>query len=96
MLFFFPRDVLDEIWYLIVSVSEGFPTYCKEIVVGTRIKTHERSYFFVNFIFLLIGHDTTASSIMWTLYSLAKYPDMQDKVREDIQDVLQGRTRLEV
>ena len=24
---FFPRDVLDEMWDLIESVSEGFPTY---------------------------------------------------------------------
>ena len=24
---FFPRDVLDEIWDLIGSVSEGFPSY---------------------------------------------------------------------
>ena len=30
MLSFFPRDVLDGIWDLIGSVSEGFPTYfCK-------------------------------------------------------------------
>ena len=27
MLSLFPRDVLDEIWDLIGSVSEGFPTY---------------------------------------------------------------------
>ena len=27
MLSFFPRAVLDEIWDLIKSVSEGFPTY---------------------------------------------------------------------
>ena len=27
MLSFFPRDVLDEIWDLIESVSEGFPFY---------------------------------------------------------------------
>ena len=27
MLFFSPGDVLDEIWDLIESVSEGFPTY---------------------------------------------------------------------
>ena len=27
VLSFFPRDVLDEIWDLIESVSEGFPTY---------------------------------------------------------------------
>ena len=26
LLSFFPRDVLDEIWDLIESVSEGFPT----------------------------------------------------------------------
>ena len=24
----FPRDIFDEIWDLIESVSEGFPTYC--------------------------------------------------------------------
>ena len=27
MLSFFPRDVLDKIWDLIESVSEGFPTH---------------------------------------------------------------------
>ena len=27
MLSFFPRDVLDEIWDLVESVSEGLPTY---------------------------------------------------------------------
>ena len=27
MLSFFPQDALDEIWDLIESVSEGFPTY---------------------------------------------------------------------
>ena len=27
VLSFFPRDVLDEIWDLIESVSEGFPAY---------------------------------------------------------------------
>ena len=27
MLFLFPRDVLDELWDMIESVSEGFPTY---------------------------------------------------------------------
>ena len=27
VLSFFPQDVLDEIWDLIESVSEGFPTY---------------------------------------------------------------------
>ena len=30
VLSFFPRDDLDEIWHLIKSVSEGFPTYFLE------------------------------------------------------------------
>ena len=29
----FPRDVLDEIWDLIESISEGFPTYSCNILV---------------------------------------------------------------
>ena len=38
MLFFFPRDLLDEIWDLIGSVSEGFPTYSCIIPHGTVIE----------------------------------------------------------
>ena len=29
---FFPRDVLDEIWGLIESVSEGLPTYSPDVI----------------------------------------------------------------
>ena len=32
----FPRDVLDEIWDLIESVSESFPTYCLKFDVQVR------------------------------------------------------------
>ena len=32
MLSFFPRDVLDEIWDLNGSVSEGFPTYFSRVL----------------------------------------------------------------
>ena len=38
MLSFFPRDVLDEIWDLIESVSEGFPTYSCSITVLSHEK----------------------------------------------------------
>ena len=44
MLFFFPRDVLDEIWNLIESVSEGFPSYfyivCYRIRQEKNLKNH--------------------------------------------------------
>ena len=38
MLSFSPRDVLDEIWDLIESVSEGFPTY--SLIMLFMIITH--------------------------------------------------------
>lgn len=34
------------------------------------------------------GHDTTTSSISFILYNLAKYPDVQQKVFEEVQNVL--------
>ena len=38
VLSFFPLDVLDEIWDLIESVSEGFLTYSYWIALGKRNK----------------------------------------------------------
>ncbi|XP_064601467.1 cytochrome P450 4B1-like [Liolophura sinensis] len=45
--------------------------------------------------FLFEGHDTTASATSWTLYALAKYPDMQERVREEVDELLGDRTYLE-
>ena len=36
MLSFFPRDVFDEIWDIIESVSEGFPTYSCNVMMGRK------------------------------------------------------------
>lgn len=41
------------------------------------------------------GHDTTTSGISWTLYCLAKYPEHQEKIREEVTNVLMGREWLE-
>eukprot|EP00058_Branchiostoma_floridae_P023900 XP_002609390.1 hypothetical protein BRAFLDRAFT_59660 [Branchiostoma floridae] len=41
--------------------------------------------------FLFAGHDTTASTLSWALYSLAQHPHHQDKVREEVDQILAGR-----
>ncbi|MDP7010218.1 MAG: cytochrome P450 [Verrucomicrobiota bacterium] len=40
--------------------------------------------------FFLGGYETTANSILWTLYLLAKHQDTQDRVRMEINQVLNG------
>ena len=44
--------------------------------------------------FMFEGHDTTTSGISWTLYCLAKYPEHQTRVREEVRNVLMGREWL--
>ena len=47
MLSFFPRDVLDESWDLIESVSEGFPTYSCSISVLSHEKLSRGKWYSV-------------------------------------------------
>ena len=41
---------------------------------------------------LLAGHETTASSLGWTWYFLSKYPDVERKLHQEVDEVLGGRT----
>ncbi len=38
-------------------------------------------------IFFLAGHETSASALAWALYLMARYPDWQDKVAEEAQEL---------
>jgi cytochrome P450 len=42
--------------------------------------------------FLLAGHETTAVSLSWTWYLLSQYPEVEQKLRQEIREVLTGRT----
>lgn len=41
--------------------------------------------------FLLAGHETTAKALTWTLYLLARAPDWQERIRNEIADVTGGQ-----
>ncbi|XP_069837667.1 cytochrome P450 4B1-like isoform X1 [Dendropsophus ebraccatus] len=45
--------------------------------------------------FMFEGHDTTASGVSWTFYCLAKYPEHQEKCREEIREFLGERSTVE-
>uniref|UniRef100_G3QHE8 Cytochrome P450 family 4 subfamily Z member 1 n=1 Tax=Gorilla gorilla gorilla TaxID=9595 RepID=G3QHE8_GORGO len=38
--------------------------------------------------FMFAGHDTTSSAISWILYCLAKYPEHQQRCRDEIRELL--------
>jgi cytochrome P450 len=42
--------------------------------------------------FLLAGHETTAVSLSWTWYLLSQHPEAGQKLRQELSDVLGGRT----
>lgn len=37
--------------------------------------------------FMFAGHDTTASAMQWSLYFLAKHPDLQERCRREVREV---------
>jgi len=41
--------------------------------------------------FLLAGHETTAVSLSWTWYLLSQHPEVEQKLREELSQVLGGR-----
>ncbi|KAJ8340861.1 hypothetical protein SKAU_G00331520, partial [Synaphobranchus kaupii] len=45
--------------------------------------------------FMFEGHDTTASGVSWILYSLACNPEHQQRARNEVLQMLQGKDTLE-
>ncbi|KAL3999588.1 MFS transporter (facilitated glucose transporter) [Sarotherodon galilaeus] len=46
--------------------------------------------------FMFAGHDTTASAICWTLYNLARHDHYQEKCRQEVMDLMEGRDGQEI
>ncbi|KAL8277160.1 hypothetical protein RQP46_010488 [Phenoliferia psychrophenolica] len=50
--------------------------------------------------FIIAGHETTSTALTWTLWTLARHPDVQDRLRKELRDARrkaseEGRTELE-
>ncbi len=71
-----PRDFLDTV--LMARDADGTGLTVREI-------EDEASTF------LFAGFETTSTTLTWVLYVLAKYPEHQDKVRDEVDDILSGR-----
>nr|KAG5700597.1 hypothetical protein BaRGS_015393 [Batillaria attramentaria] len=44
--------------------------------------------------FMFAGHDTTSTTLGWCLYALGSYPDIQQRVYEDVHKVMGDRTEV--
>ena len=41
--------------------------------------------------FIVAGHETTALTLSWAIYLMARYPEHQKRARDEAQSILQGR-----
>jgi len=48
-----------------------------------------------SFIFLLAGFDTTSCQLMWTMFELARHPDIQTRLYQEVKDLDHSTMRLE-
>jgi cytochrome P450 len=46
--------------------------------------------------FVVAGHETTSTSLSWTLHALTLHPEVQDKLREELLSVGSDEPSLEV
>ncbi|RIB14061.1 cytochrome P450 [Gigaspora rosea] len=70
---------------LLMQANEGLP--------ADEQLTHDELVGLVMTI-LFAGHETTSTSLTWSLYYLAKNPDMQDRLRKEILEVFTDRNNF--
>ena len=46
------------------------------------------------FTFMLAGHETTSVSMAWLIFLLAKYDELQPRLRKEIEEALGGRSEF--
>ncbi len=46
--------------------------------------------------FMFEGHDTTASGLSWIIYNLAQHPELQERCREEVEEVMEGKDDTDI
>ncbi|XP_072035784.1 cytochrome P450 4F12-like [Amphiura filiformis] len=41
--------------------------------------------------FMFEGHDTTSSALSWIVYNLANHPELQERCRKEVDEVIEGK-----
>lgn len=75
-----PNDELEKI-----NKSEKSFTFLHALAAYTRDPKMIRDQIIA---ILLAGRDTTAATLCWTYYEISKYPDIYNKLRQEILDVV--------
>lgn len=78
------------------SRSLSYVLWCNNLLlIRINIKFFIPEQLSFSFRMWILGHDTTASAICWAIYSLGKYQDLQEKVYQELMQVLGDRQKLQ-
>lgn len=78
------------------SRSLSYVLWCNNLfLIRIDIKLFIPEQLSFSFRMWILGHDTTASAICWAIYSLGKYQDLQEKVYQELMQVLGDRQKLQ-
>lgn len=78
------------------SRSLSYVLWCNNLfLIRINIKFFIPEQLSFSFRMWILGHDTTASAICWAVYSLGKYQDLQEKVYQELMQVLGDRQKLQ-
>lgn len=85
------REIRDEVDTFLFEGTSSFSYLPKLLRCGANIPCARHSYRVI-----IIGHDTTASAISWTLYSLATNQQCQLQCQQEIDSILNERESDEI
>ena len=79
------------------SVSFGFPsTLFSESKMDGKPKLTDDDIYGTCITFLFAGYETTSNALAYTAYLLALHPEIQERLYQEVKDVIKGKEVYEV